>query len=153
MKGAGRSSVPDDASTVVRESKILEITKLEDVLYVRHAGSGRMALDRFDAEREQLDPGVGQVETAELVVGDDVLVKLFALGPGSTVEPHEHDDSTNVFHVLEGTVTVMQGDEEHEHEDVAAPGVVLHERGVVHGARNDTDETVVFTASLCPLPS
>ena len=112
-----------------------------------------MALDRFDAEREQLDPGVGQVETAELVVKDDVLVKLFALGPGSTVEPHEHDDSTNVFHVLEGTVTVMQGDEDGDLEDVEAPGVILHERGVVHGARNDTDETVVFTASLCPLPS
>ena len=112
-----------------------------------------MSLDRFSTGNEELDPGVGEVETAELVVEDDVLVKAFALGPGSTLEPHEHEGSTNVFHVLEGTVTVLQGNEDGEREDVEAPGVVLHERGVVHGARNDTDETAVFTASLSPLPS
>ncbi|MGM0590096.1 MAG: cupin domain-containing protein [Halobacteriota archaeon] len=105
-----------------------------------------MELDRFPA----LEPDAGDVETAELVVTDDVLVKAFALGPGASLDPHEHDTSTNVFHVLQGTVTVVQGDTE---EPVAAPGVVLHERGVTHGARNDTDEVVVFTASLCPLPS
>ncbi|WP_266078589.1 cupin domain-containing protein [Haladaptatus caseinilyticus] len=96
-----------------------------------------------------LDPDDEEVQTAELVVTDDVLVKAFALGPGAELSPHEHGDSTNVFHVLEGDVTVIQGDSE---EVVSAPGVILHERGVVHGARNETDETVVFTASLCPLP-
>jgi quercetin dioxygenase-like cupin family protein len=96
-----------------------------------------------------LDPDEGEVETGELVVTDDVLVKAFALGPGATLDPHEHAESTNVFHVLEGTVTVLRDGEERA---VAAPGVVLHERGVEHGARNDTDEVAVFTASLCPLP-
>ncbi|KTG09176.1 cupin [Haloprofundus marisrubri] len=105
-----------------------------------------MTLDRL----EDLDPSDEEVETAELVVTDDVLVKTFALGPGAELSAHEHADSTNVFHVLRGTVTVIQGDDE---EEVDAPGVVLHERGVVHGARNDTDEVAVFTASLCPLPS
>lgn len=66
------------------------------------------------------------------------------------LEPHDHPDSTNVFHVLSGTVTVLR---DGESERVPAPGVVPHERGVEHGARNDTDGTVVFTASLCPLPS
>lgn len=107
-----------------------------------------MALDRYG--EHGLEPEEGEVESTELVVEDDVLVKAFALGPGAELDSHEHDDSTNVFHVLEGTVTVLQGDEE---EEIAAPGVVLHERGVEHGARNDTDEVVVFTASLCPLPS
>lgn len=106
-----------------------------------------MSLDRLDLDA--LSPDDGDVETTELVVTDDVLVKLFALGPDATLDPHEHGDSTNVFHVLAGTVTVIQDDEE---ERVTAPGVVLHERGVAHGARNDTDETVYFTASLCPLP-
>ncbi|AUV84024.1 cupin [Salinigranum rubrum] len=106
-----------------------------------------MTLDRLDLD--DLTPGEGEVQTAELVVTDDVLVKAFALGPGATLEPHEHGDSTNVFHVLDGEVTVIQGDEE---ERVSAPGVVLHERGVSHGARNDGDSVVVFTASLCPLP-
>ncbi|SFK74833.1 Cupin domain-containing protein [Halogranum rubrum] len=105
-----------------------------------------VTLDRLT----DLSPDPGDVETAELVVTDDVLVKTFALGPGAELSPHEHDDSTNVFHVLQGTVTVIQDEEE---EEIEAPGVVLHERGVVHGARNDTDEVVVFTASLCPLPS
>ncbi|WP_049937355.1 cupin domain-containing protein [Haloplanus natans] len=104
-----------------------------------------MTLDRLTA----LDPDPEEVLTAELVVSDDVLVKAFALGPGAELHPHEHDDSTNVFHVLQGTVTVAQGESE---EAIDSPGVVQHDRGVLHGARNDTDETVVFTASLCPMP-
>ncbi|RQG95886.1 cupin domain-containing protein [Natrarchaeobius chitinivorans] len=109
-----------------------------------------MTLDRYADALESLDPAAGETESTELVVTDDVLVKAFALGPDAELPAHEHGDSTNVFHVLEGTVTVLQGNES---ERVEAPGVVLHERGVEHGARNETDETVIFTASLCPLPS
>ncbi|ADD07090.1 cupin 2 barrel domain protein [Natrialba magadii ATCC 43099] len=108
------------------------------------------SLDRYDDALAALDPGEGELESTELVVTDDVLVKAFALGPGAELEAHEHGDSTNFFHVLEGTVTVIQ---DGEHEQIDAPGTVLHERGVAHGAKNETDETVVFTASLCPLPS
>ncbi|MFD1632240.1 cupin domain-containing protein [Haloplanus ruber] len=104
-----------------------------------------MPLDRLEA----LDPAPEEVVTAELVADDDVLVKAFALGPGAELDPHEHGDSTNVFHVLDGTVTVIQGDSA---EDIEAPGVVHHDRGVRHGARNETDEVATFTASLCPLP-
>lgn len=104
-----------------------------------------MALDRYP----DLDPDRGEVVDAEVVVADDVLVKAFGLGPGAAIDPHEHADSANVFHVLEGTVTVLQGDAE---QRVAAPGVVYHERGTAHGARNDTDRPVVLTASLCPMP-
>jgi quercetin dioxygenase-like cupin family protein len=96
-----------------------------------------------------LDPDDGEILTEELVVTDDVLVKAFALGPDAELSPHEHGDSTNVFHVLSGEVTVIQDDEE---ETVSAPGVVLHERGVVHGARNDSGDVAMLTASLCPLP-
>ncbi|QZP38783.1 cupin domain-containing protein [Halobaculum magnesiiphilum] len=108
-----------------------------------------MALELLADALEDLDPDEGEVDTAELVVTDDVLVKLFALGPDAELDTHEHADSTNVFHVLDGEVTVLCDDET---EAVAAPGVVLHERGDVHGARNETDEVVAFTASLCPLP-
>lgn len=109
-----------------------------------------MSLDEYAPAVDDLDPADGEVETAELVVTDDVLVKAFALGPDAELEPHEHADSTNVFHVLEGTVTVVRDEES---ELISAPGVVHHERGAVHGARNETDDRVVFTASLCPLPS
>jgi quercetin dioxygenase-like cupin family protein len=106
-----------------------------------------VTLDRLDLD--DFDPDDGEIQSAEVVVTDDVLVKAFALGPGATLDPHEHGDSTNVFHVIRGEVTVLQGDDE---ERVSPPGVVLHERGVPHGARNDGDGVAVFTASLCPLP-
>jgi quercetin dioxygenase-like cupin family protein len=98
---------------------------------------------------QQLDPDPGEVLDAECVVSEDVLVKAFALGPGAELEPHDHPDSTNVFHVVEGAVTVRQDGEE---AVVEAPGVVHHDRGVPHGARNDTEAVAVFTASLCPMP-
>jgi len=95
-----------------------------------------------------LSPSDGDVETAELHFSEDMLVKAFALGPGATVEPHEHEDQTNAFHILEGTVTVLQGNHE---EEIDAPGVVVHTRGIPHGARNDTDDIVVFTATMAPM--
>lgn len=104
-----------------------------------------MALDRYP----DMDATESEVVDAEVVVSEDVLVKAFALGPGATLDPHEHGDSTNVFHVVEGSVTVLQDGDE---EEVSAPGVVLHERGVAHGARNDGDDVAVLTASLCPMP-
>ncbi|QLK25977.1 cupin domain-containing protein [Natrinema zhouii] len=107
-------------------------------------------LDTYADSIDDLEPADGEVDSTELIVSDDVLVKAFALGPGAELEAHEHADSTNVFHVLEGTVTVVQDD---EREEIDAPGVVHHERGVDHGAENETDETVIFTASLCPMPS
>lgn len=104
-----------------------------------------MSLDRLPA----LDPSDGEVLDEELAVTDDVLVKVFALGPGARIDPHEHENATNVFHVVQGTVTVEQDGSE---ETVTAPGVVLNERGQVHGASNDSDERAILTASLCPLP-
>ncbi|MXR52682.1 cupin domain-containing protein [Halovenus sp. WSH3] len=98
---------------------------------------------------ESLDPDDGEVLDTELVVSEDVLVKAFALGPGAELSPHEHPESTNIFQVTEGTVTVIQDGTEAE---ITAPGIVHHDRGVSHGARNETDETVVLTASLCPMP-
>ena len=106
-------------------------------------------LDLYADARSTLDPDDGEVATAELVVTDDVLVKAFALGPGAELEAHEHADSTNIFHVLDGEIVVVRDGDE---EPVAAPGVVRHDRGVAHGARNESDEVAVFTASLCPLP-
>ena len=108
-----------------------------------------MSLDRYADAVADLDPADGEVATAELVVTDDVLVKAFVLAPDGEIDTHEHADATNVFHVLEGEPTVVR---DGEHERLAAPAVVLNERGDVHGARNDTDDRAVLTASLCPLP-
>lgn len=103
-----------------------------------------MTLDRYP----DLDPDAGEVLTEELYFSEDALVKAFALGPGANVDPHEHADQTNAFHVLTGEVVVVQGGDE---EAVEAPGVVVHERGVPHGARNETDDVAVFTATMAPM--
>ena len=82
----------------------------------------------------ELDPDPESVRSAEVALTDDVLVKVFALGSGASLAPHEHPDSTNVFHVIAGEPTVIRDDEE---ETVAAPGVVVNAPGAVHGLRND----------------
>ncbi len=96
-----------------------------------------------------LDPDRGEVRDAELAVTDDVLLKVFALGPGARIDPHKHETATNVFHVIDGTVVVTRDDVERE---IEAPGVVINERGQVHGARNPTAHQAMLTAALCPLP-
>ena len=99
--------------------------------------------DEIDA-----DPAPGEVETTELYYSPDALVKAFALGPGAAVDPHEHPDQTNVFHVLAGEVVVLA---EGREEAVSAPGVVPFDRGVPHGARNESDAVAVFTATMGPM--
>lgn len=95
-----------------------------------------------------LEPDEGAVETAEVYYSEDMLVKAFALGPGAEVEPHEHPDQTNAFHVLCGVLRISQGRREAQ---IGAPGVIVHEPGVPHGARNDTDSVAIFTATMAPM--
>lgn len=75
-------------------------------------------------------------------------MKLFALGAGAAIEPHAHDDGTNVFHLLEGTVVVVRAGSE---VTLGAPAVVHGPPGVEHGAGNNSDERAPPTASLCPM--
>lgn len=103
-----------------------------------------MTLDQYPS----LDPADGEVIDHEVYFSEDLLVKVFALGPGATVSTHVHDTQTNVFHILEGKITVLQSDTE---SVVEAPGIVVHDRGVPHGARNDEAETAVFTATMGPM--
>lgn len=104
-----------------------------------------MVPDRYP----DLTPDSGDIETAELHVSDDVLVKAFALGPSAVLEPHEHPNETNVIHVLDGHPTIIHNEAETQ---LTAPAVVVAQPGDTHGAKNQTDDTVVFTASLCPCP-
>ena len=104
-----------------------------------------MSLDRLP----DLDPDAEEVIDEELAYSEDILLKVFALGPGAELSPHSHAGSTNVFHVVAGEVTIIQDDEA---ESVAAPGVIVHEPGMDHGARNEGDETAVITATFAPPP-
>lgn len=104
-----------------------------------------MTLDQLP----DLSPDLEETLSEEVALTDDALVKVFALGPGASLSPHEHPESTNVFHVLAGTPTAIRDGEE---EPVAAPGVVINERGAVHGLRNDGDGVAVVTATFAPPP-
>jgi quercetin dioxygenase-like cupin family protein len=104
-----------------------------------------MALDPLP----DLDPADGEVLDAELAYSADVLVKAFAFGPHSELPAHAHEGSTNTFHVVEGELVVVSDDAE---ERVRAPGVVVHDPGAMHGARNETDERAVLTATFSPPP-
>jgi quercetin dioxygenase-like cupin family protein len=94
-------------------------------------------------------PPTGEVTAAELYVDGHTLVKGFALAPGAQVRPHTHDASTNVFHVVRGTVTVVQ---DGEATVQSAPAVVVTPPGVPHGLVNDTDAPAVVTATFAPPP-
>lgn len=96
-----------------------------------------------------LAPEPDETLSAEVALTDDVLVKVFALGPGASLEPHDHPGSTNVFHVLRGRPTVIRDDEA---GPVEAPGVVVNEPGAEHGLRNDGEATAVVTATFSPPP-
>ena len=104
-----------------------------------------MTLDQLPS----LDPEPGERLSADVSDSEDVLVKVFALGPGAEVPPHDHPGSTNVFHVLDGTPTVVRDDEE---AVVSAPGVVVNEPGAVHGLRNDGADLALVTATFAPPP-
>jgi quercetin dioxygenase-like cupin family protein len=106
-------------------------------------------MDRYAAVVDGMDPAEGERLDDELAVTDEALVKLFALGPGGEIPPHDHPGSTNVLHVCEGeVVVVVDGDEAR----VSAPGTVVVEPGAVHGARNEGDGRAVLTATFAPAP-
>lgn len=104
-----------------------------------------MSLDQLP----DLDPAPEETLSAEAALTEDVLVKAFALGPGAALPPHEHPTSTNVFHVLRGSPTVIRDDAE---TVVEAPGVVVNDRGAVHGLRNDGEAPALVTATFAPPP-
>ncbi|MFB6266601.1 MAG: cupin domain-containing protein, partial [Halodesulfurarchaeum sp.] len=90
-----------------------------------------------------LEPDDEEVLDAEVGVTDDVLVKVFALGPDAELPTHAHPGSTNVFHLVEGSLAVIQ---DGESTTLSAPAVVINRPGAEHGARNESDERAVLTA-------
>jgi quercetin dioxygenase-like cupin family protein len=105
--------------------------------------------DALAAFTASADPPAGEVTADELYVDDRTLVKAFALASGGQVRPHVHEMSTNVFHVVSGTVTVTQGDAS---ATSSAPAVVVTPPGVPHGLTNEGAATAVVTATFAPPP-
>ncbi len=67
--------------------------------------------------------------------------------PGYFVPPHIHADEDEVFFILEGELTLLDGTGERR---LGAGGTVLLPRGARHGFRNDTAAPVRFLVALRP---
>jgi quercetin dioxygenase-like cupin family protein len=105
--------------------------------------------DALAAFIARADPPAGEVTADELYVDAHTLVKGFALAADGQVRPHTHETSTNVFHVVRGTVTVTQGEAA---TTLSAPAVVVTPPGVPHGLANEGTERAVVTATFAPPP-
>jgi quercetin dioxygenase-like cupin family protein len=85
--------------------------------------------------------------TSEMTGGSFFLSETLIAARAPGPPPHTHEAITDMFYVLEGTLTVLLGDEEH----TAGPGAFLcAPPGVVHTFRNDSDQPVRFLNANTP---
>ncbi len=74
---------------------------------------------------------------------------LYCLLPGQAQKVHSHAESDKIYYVVEGSPTLIIGDEER----VLSTGEVAYAKpGVPHGVRNDSDEDVVCLVFMTPRP-
>lgn len=88
-------------------------------------------------------------QKVNLFQSDDLFVDVYCFRPGQEQEPHVHAESEKVYHVLEGTATVLAGQREHN----LTPGEIIHiPKGAPHGVKNETDGIVRTLVMMAPLP-
>jgi len=84
-----------------------------------------------------------------LVDSPQMFCDLYCLLPGQAQKVHAHAESDKVYYVVNGTPTLIIGDEER----VLAPGEIAYAApGVVHGVRNDTDAESICLVFMTPRP-
>jgi uncharacterized cupin superfamily protein len=75
------------------------------------------------------------------------LVAEHIVPPGYFVPPHSHDHDDEMFFMLDGRLTLLDG----AREIAIGPGeTAKFERGALHGFRNDTDGDVRFLVVCTP---
>ena len=88
-------------------------------------------------------------QKVNLFESDELFVDIYCFRPGQEQSPHTHAESEKVYHVLEGTATVLAGETEHRLQ----PGEIIHiPKGEPHGLRNDTDGVVRSLVMMAPVP-
>lgn len=84
-----------------------------------------------------------------LFESDELFVDIYCFRPGQEQAPHTHVESEKVYHVLEGTATILAGESEHH----LTPGEIIHiPKGAAHGVRNETDSVLRTLVMMAPLP-
>jgi quercetin dioxygenase-like cupin family protein len=74
---------------------------------------------------------------------------LYCLLPGQAQKVHSHAESDKVYYVIEGTPTLIIGEEERE---LSAGELAYAAPGVPHGVRNDSDNEVTCLVFMTPRP-
>jgi quercetin dioxygenase-like cupin family protein len=115
------------------------------------AATSDSGLLRRHGEGELIEPGPGARGVLKAGADDgigSVTVLEFELAAGAAgPPPHRHARLTDSFYVLEGTLTVLLGDQEHE----AGPGTYAGvPPGNVHTVSNPSGETVRFLNVTMP---
>lgn len=88
-------------------------------------------------------------QKVNLFESDELFVDVYCFRPGQEQAPHTHAESEKIYHVLEGTATVLAGETEHR----LTPGEIIHiPKGAAHGVRNDTDSVLRTLVMMAPLP-
>jgi len=84
-----------------------------------------------------------------LVDSPRMFCDLYCLLPGQEQSTHAHADSDKVYYVVEGTPTIVIGDEERQ----LAAGEIAHAApGIKHGVRNGSDTGAVCLVFMTPKP-
>ena len=74
---------------------------------------------------------------------------LYCMLPQQQQSVHVHDDSDKFYCVLEGTATLVIGEEERR---LDPGGICIAPAGAPHGVRNDTTAPCVLLVSMAPHP-
>jgi len=70
----------------------------------------------------------------KLIASEKLVAELVCYEPGQTTVPHLHPHQDEIFHVVEGTGTIVVGEEEVR---VSSGSLVYGPSGVRHGIRAD----------------
>jgi mannose-6-phosphate isomerase-like protein (cupin superfamily) len=115
--------------------------------YPPPADGGRPASDgillrRGEGEPLDLGPAQGRIKVgADDGLGSVAVVELELAPESGGPPPHRHAGLTDSFYVLDGTLTVLLGEEEH---DAGAGSYVLVPAGNVHAVSNPSGKPVRF---------
>ncbi len=94
-------------------------------------------------EPHTLFPGVG----LKAIAGEQVFLGHVTYAPGTTVARHSHPEAEQAMWIVEGSMTMMVGDESRE---LRAGDVVVVNRGVEHELFSS--DGVTFVEAMAPVP-
>lgn len=110
----------------------------------------RYAKDMQIIDKVQMCGGKGTTKMSPLFASNEFkgrarLICTITLAPGCSVGEHKHEDEEEIIYIVNGKATYYDNREVYE----LHPGdVALTLGGMSHGIANNTDEMLVYTATI-----